>query len=239
MPSFNPATISVTGKRKSFAVPGVSSLYLRVSENGVKTWTLKYNVGSLQRKYTIGRYPELSLAVAKKEALRLRGVISLGNDPQGERKAKRAALTVKDIADLYIEKHAVPKKRTWESDRRHLDRDVIPFIGRQTEVTRRDIAALLDRVADRGSPIASNRLLACLRGMFNWAIREGHLEHNPAQNLSRRGIERSRERVLSDEEIVRFWHGLATAKPMSEDVRDLGRQCPMCADVRSSHPFSC
>jgi integrase len=223
MPSFNPANIIVTGKRKSFAVPGVSSLYLRVSENGTKTWTLKYKLGSLQRKYTIGRFPELSLAVAKKEALRLRGVISLGSDPQGERKAKRAALTVKEIADLYIQKHAMPKKRTWEADRRHLDRDVLPFIGNQSEVTRRDIAELLDRVADRGSPIASNRLMACVRGMFNWAIREGYVEHNPAQNLSRRGIERSRERVLSDDEIVRFWQGLPKAKPMSEEVRDLLR----------------
>src|SRR5262245_54781547 len=88
MPNFNPATLTVTGKRKSFAVPGVSSLYLRVSESGTKTWTLKYKAGGTQRKYTIGRYPELSLAVAKKEALRLRGSVSLGNDPQGERKAK-------------------------------------------------------------------------------------------------------------------------------------------------------
>jgi integrase len=223
MPNFNPATLSVTGKRKSFAVPGVSSLYLRVSECGTKTWTLKYKVGRVQRKYTIGRYPELSLAVAKKEALRIRGSVSLGSDPQGEKKTKRAALTIKDIADLYIEKHAKPKKRTWEGDRRQLDRDVIPHIGKQTEVTRRDIAALIDRVADRGSPISSNRLLACLRGMFNFAIREGIFTENPAHLLSRRGVEKSRERILDDEEIARFWRGLVTAKPMSDDVRDLLR----------------
>jgi hypothetical protein len=48
MPSFNPATLTVQGKRKSFAVPGVSSLYLRVSETGTKTWMLKYKVGTVQ-----------------------------------------------------------------------------------------------------------------------------------------------------------------------------------------------
>jgi hypothetical protein len=41
MPAFNPASLTVTGKRKSFAVPGVSSLYLRVSETGTKTWLLE------------------------------------------------------------------------------------------------------------------------------------------------------------------------------------------------------
>jgi hypothetical protein len=94
-------------------VPGVSSLYLRVSETGTKTWLLKYKIGSVQRKYTIGRYPELSLSIAKKEALRLRGSVSLGHDPQEERRQNRKALTVKAIAELYIEKHAKPKKRTW------------------------------------------------------------------------------------------------------------------------------
>jgi hypothetical protein len=173
MSSFNPSTLSVEGKRKSFAVPGVSSLYLRVSETGTKTWLLKYKVGTVQRKYTIGRYPELSLPVAKKEALRIRGSVSLGHDPQAERKEERKALTVKAIAALYIEKHAKPRKRTWRNDEKMLNRDVIPHIGNMTKVTRHDIAKLIDRVVERGSPIASNRLLACVRSMFNWAIRDG------------------------------------------------------------------
>jgi integrase len=223
MPSFNPAALTAKGKRKSFPVPGVSSLYLRVSETGTKTWIIKYKAGSIQRKYTIGRYPELSLPVAKKEALRIRGSVSLGHDPQAERKEDRKALTVKAIAALYIEKHAKPRKRTWENDQRMLNRDVIPHIGNMTKVTRQDVAKLIDRVAERGAPIASNRLLACISTMFNFAIREGHLEVNPANMISRRGVERSRERVLSDEEIRTFWHGIATASPMSEPVRDVLR----------------
>jgi integrase len=223
MPNFNPASLSVKGKRKSFPVPGVSSLYLRVSERGTKTWLLKYKIGSTQRKYTIGRYPELSLTVAKKEALRIRGAVSLGHDPQEERREERKALTVKAIAALYIEKHAKPRKRTWRGDEKQLNRDVIPHIGNMTKVTRQDIGKLIDRVVERGSPIASNRLLACLRCMFNWAIREGIIEDNPARMISRRGVEQSRERVLSNEEIRRFWNGLATAKPISDGVRDLLR----------------
>lgn len=223
MPTFNPASLTVTGKRKSFTVPGVSSLYLRVSETGTKTWLLKYKAGSVQRKYTIGRYPELSLATAKKEALRIRGAVSLGNDPQEERKAERKALTIKAIAELYIEKHAKPRKRTWDADDKQLKRDVIPHIGSMTKVTRQDVAKLIDRVADRGSPIASNRLLACLRCMFNWAIREGLIEDNPARMISKRGVEQSRDRILTPVEIKRFWCGIDTASPMSNDVRDLLR----------------
>jgi integrase len=223
MPSFNPATLTVEGKRKSFAVPGVSSLYLRVSPTGTKTWLLKYKVGTVQRKYTIGRFPELPLATAKKEALRIRGSVSLGHDPQAERKEDRKALTVKAIAAMYLEKHAKLRKKTWKSDERYLNRDVIPHCGNMTKVTRQDVGKLLDRVAERGAPIGSNRLLAVLGSMFNWAIREGHLEDNPARMISRRGVERSRERVLSDEEIRIFWHGIKTAKPMSDPVRDLLR----------------
>jgi integrase len=223
MPSFNPATLNVQGKRKSFAVPGVSSLYLRVSETGTKTWLLKYKVGTVQRKYTIGRFPELPLATAKKEALRIRGTVSLGRDPQAERKEDRKAMTVKAIAAMYLEKHAKVKKKTWRNDEKMLNRDVIPHCGNMTKVTRQDIGKLIDRVAERGSPISSNRLLACLSKMFNWAICEGYIEVNPAYKFSRRGVEKSRERVLSEAEIRTFWHGIATASPMSEPVRDLLR----------------
>jgi integrase len=223
MPAFNPASLSVKGKRKSFAVPSVSSLYLRVSETGTKTWLLKYKVGSVQRKYTIGRYPELSLTVAKKEALRIRGSVSLGHDPQEERREDRKALTIKAIAELYIEKHAKPRKRTWANDAKQLKRDVLPHIGNLTKVTRQDVAKLIDRVNDRGSPIASNRLLACLSAMFNWAIREGLLEDNPARMISKRGVEQSRDRILTPVEIRRFWRGIDNAHPMSEPVRDLLR----------------
>ena len=138
MPNFNPATLTVEGKRKSFAVPGVSSLYLRVSETGTKTWILKYKAGSAQRKYTIGRYPELSLPVAKKEALRIRGSVSLGHDPQAERREDRKALTVKAMAAMYLEKHSKIRKKTWKCDERSLSRDVIPHIGNLTKVTRPD-----------------------------------------------------------------------------------------------------
>jgi integrase len=110
-------------------------------------------------------------------------------------------------------------------DEKQLNRDVIPHIGNLTvgSVARRDIAKLIDRVADRGSPIASNRLLACISTMFNWAIREGYIEDNPARMISKRGVEQSRERILNDEEIRIFWNGIATASPMSEAVRDLLR----------------
>ena len=223
MPSFNPATLTVQGKRKSFAVPGVSSLYLHVSETGTKTWLLKYKVDTVQRTYNIGRFPELPLATAKKEALRIRGSVSLGHDPQAERKEDRRALTIKALAAMYLEKHAKVRKKTWKSDERYLSRDVIPHCGNMTKVTRQDMGKLLDRVAERGAPISSNRLLAVLGSMFNWAICEGHLEDNPARMLSRRGVEKSRERVLSDEEIRTFWHGIKTAKQMSDPVRDLLR----------------
>jgi site-specific recombinase XerD len=38
------------------------------------------------------------------------------------------------------------------------------------DITRRDVRALLDEMADRGAPIMSNRVLALVRKMFNFAI---------------------------------------------------------------------
>ena len=52
-------------------------------------------------------------------------------------------------------------------------------------------------------PIAANRARAALSAFFNWAMREGLSNGNPVVGTNRAADERSRDRVLSDEELSR------------------------------------
>ena len=90
--------------------------------------------------------------------------------------------------------------------KRIMAREVLPFIGEmQIEAVRkRDLIAVIDRVADR-APIRANRVLAHTKRLFRWAAARDLIEVNPAANIEKPSAERARDRVLSDAELVAVW----------------------------------
>ena len=74
------------------------------------------------------------------------------------------------------------------------------------EITKRDIIALLDGVSDRGSPIMANRVLSAVRKLFNWCVSRDVLQVSPCTLVSPPAPERSRDRILDDDELRRVWN---------------------------------
>ena len=66
-------------------------LYLEVSAAGTKAWRWKYRVAGVEKRLTLGRYPEVSLAAARvaRDAARL--TLRQGVDPAQRQQAERAA----------------------------------------------------------------------------------------------------------------------------------------------------
>jgi integrase len=89
-------------------------------------------------------------------------------------------------------------------------------------LTRRDVRALIEGVVDRGSPVMSNRLLALIRKMLNFAVDHDWIDANPAARLKKPTREHSRERVLTDDEIRRVWR-LLSNPPATADRPAPGR----------------
>ena len=94
-----------------------------------------------------------------------------------------------------------------EETRRNFDLHVLTKWRGHTvkSVTRRDVATLLNGIADEGKPIAANRVLSAVRAIFNWALRQGLVDANPAALVERPGTETRRERVLTADEIKALW----------------------------------
>jgi integrase len=72
-------------------------------------------------------------------------------------------------------------------------------------IMRADVNKLLRDIVVRGAPVASNRVLAAIRKMFNWAVGEDILSSSPCAGVSRKADEESRSRVLSDDELRLIW----------------------------------
>jgi integrase len=187
---------------------------IRVTKNGTKTWLLMYRQGGRKVRYTLGRFPALSLADARKEAARVLGGIAQGIDLARERAERKAEPTFGDLAADYLRFHGPKKKpRSVREDERMLRVELLPRWAERklSDIRRRDVIAMLDEIAER-APIRANRVRALCSKMFNFAIQRGGLEFNPAHNTPR-SLERPRDRRLSDPELRQLWLALEAEPP--------------------------
>ena len=66
-------------------------LTFTLSAKGTAAWTLRYRFGGKRKELTMGRYPELSLAEARRMAAAERQRIASGSDVAAEKAASRRA----------------------------------------------------------------------------------------------------------------------------------------------------
>ncbi len=197
---------------------GITGLALKVTPKGKKIFLVQYRPGGRgtpTRKLTIGPYGDVTFHKAQTEAKRILGLRAEGRDPAFEKQqAKHRAVSNKfaDIANDFLTKHA-SQNRTVNETTRIIKRDVLPKWGKRSihEIGKRDVNALLDAVVARGSHVMANRLLAALRKLFNWCVSRGTITASPCEGIAAPHREKSRDRVLSDDELVAIFN---TAKQM-------------------------
>src|SRR5246127_4206364 len=141
------------------------------------------------------------------------------------RQAKRGK-TVDEIVEERIEWMKTPVRKpdgemrprieTGENVPSHLRRFISPRRGKKiaVEVTKHDIATLSNDIVEGklGVPSVANarHMRRAASGLFNWAAEAGrdYVTASPCVNLPKLDPEHPRTRVLSEEEIRIFWHGL-------------------------------
>jgi integrase len=160
----------------------------------------------------------VSLATAREDAQAALRKATVGRDPATEHKAAQKAAVTQTfgaLADLYIEKHAKRKKRSWRSDARMIRRELSGWRDRPVAgLRRRDVIDLLDGIVSRGAPILANRVLSLISKMLNFGLGlDGWLEANVAAKLAKPSAEHSRTRVLSEAEIKTLWTHLSQPAP--------------------------
>jgi integrase len=193
-------------------VPGFGA---RVTAAGARAFVLSYRTRAegRSRRYTIGGYPDWSAGAARDEARRLKRQIDGGADPVGELQATRAAPTVNDLCDRFIEDHLGHIKVSTADDYKARVGRIRPRLGKLkvAAVTFSDIQALHRwETRERGSYTA-NRTVAMLSRMFNLAVRWKWRADNPAKGIER-NQEHKRQRYLNKEELARFMAVLAADK---------------------------
>ena len=209
---------------------GQRGLILRVSPSGRKVWVYRHRYkGRLQRQ-KIGDWPAMKLSEARKiveaaqNALRNEGV-----NPQATYQQRKQELlnrpTIEQVVTEYIDQWQKPRNRTWRETQRLL-RPLVKQFGLVPvdELTAASIVKVTEPLTVAGKGTAANRMFAAIRGCLTWAKKKkAYIAVNPCADLDAPGgSEVSRERVLDDNELRRFWTRLDSAA-MSDATRDILR----------------
>jgi integrase len=199
--------------------------------DAVPQWYFRYEFQGNDRKLSIGSYGVLSLAEARKEAIRLMAKVKLGHDVAGEKQAriveaiakieeKRRDIDVATLADDYYQSEVLPNIKTHYIQKRQIDKDIRPVIGRMSikDVKPTDIVALLQPIKERGAPTMANRVLILCKCLFGFAVRRGLLVTNPAAELlpiDAGGKQEARTRALTRPELCQLFSAMKQAKGFS------------------------
>lgn len=186
----------------------VRGLSLRVTANGVKTFSLKYrNARGKEKRIKLGRYPDMSLADARAAAMDHKARIARGEDPAADKKTPEPEEhTVSSLIDEFVKRHASFNKSGKETER-ILRREVEPAFGTRDypSITKAEMIGLIETITDRGAPVLARNTLAAVRKMFNWAVSRDLLDRSPCDRVKAPGKAPKRERALSTEEMRAVW----------------------------------
>ena len=180
--------------------------HVRVLPSGVRSYALFYrNADGKQRTLTLGRTNLLKAEQARNLAQSKLVDVQNGRDPSEERRAERVVVTMQDLFEDYLTKHARIRKkaRSVQGDeilwRLHLG----PLLQdmRVDRVCLRDLHGFMAKMVERKG--AANRCLALLSKMMSLAVAWDLRTDNPCKRVERYP-ENRKERFLTVEEVARL-----------------------------------
>jgi integrase len=211
---------------KRIEVHDGNGLYLVIQPSGAKSWAYRYRIDGKSRKLTLGTLlvgkadkdaegdlPALSVSEARQRASAAAVKVQRGGDPIVEKKLKtaRTSNTVDAMLDVFVADH-VSGLRSGDQVVRGLNVYVRPRIGGKSiyDLQRSDITSMLNEVKEEHGPVMADRVLAYVRKAFNWqAVQDDEFKSPIVPGMAKtKPAERSRKRVLADDEIRDVWAAL-------------------------------
>jgi hypothetical protein len=210
----------------------------RVHPSGRKIFVAQVRVGRAIRRVGIGPYGPFTVDQARARAEQVIRAAAEGRDPQREKRDARAALTVAELCDAYLEaaraglvvtRFRRPKRpSTVAIDEGRVARHVKPLIGHLVarDLTRGDVQRMADAIAEgrtagvfagkprgravvTGGPGTAARVVELLGGVWSWAEKRGLVAGaSPVQGVETARGE-AKDRALSGAELARLGQALS------------------------------
>lgn len=177
-------------RSKPYKLADGGGLHLLVQPTGSKLWRLKYRFGGKEKLLSFGKYPVVTLAMARQKRNEAKVLLDSGRDP-GE--MKKLAKRVSASPQLFE-----PIARAWHANRkegldpahadrvlRRMERDVFPPLGKRPikDITAPEVLEVVRAVEARGALDISRRLKQNIGQVFRFAIASGWATEDPTTSL--------------------------------------------------------
>lgn len=184
---------ALSPKEKDYKVTDGRGLYLLVKKNGSKLWRYDYSRPLTKKRatYSLGIYPDLSLADARSMHADLRNLLAKGIDPLEHKKelARQAVLaektTFEALADEYLERKAVRlADGTVTNNRRYLKLAIIKF-GKKpiNDVKALDVLDVCKIEEKKGHYEQALKIRSVVGQVMRYAVACGYCERDVTQDL--------------------------------------------------------
>lgn len=185
-------------------------LRLRITSAGKRVWVFEKRIkGGPKRKVTLGTYPALTLAAARKHANEIdveaqQGIdrVEVAKEARIAKEAAKAALVpVREVLEAYDALH-LSKLASGAERLRQLRQSLEAQLDEPIQsLSTRTLQSIVDGHMLRGKLTMANRIRAALAAFTAWAAQRGHMDADPGLRVARPSREKPRERCPSITEV--------------------------------------
>jgi integrase len=181
----------------------ITGFGLRVYSKGTRSFFYDYRLNGRGKRISIGKYPAWNAARARIRAKELRQLVDKGGDPAGEKRERREAATMRDLAERF--KNERGGERSRPDDEQRMVGEILHILGKDTKVASvhyGDMEEMHRKITNgyegkKPRPVRANRILATASVMFTMSLRplagEDKAWRSPVDGNPCKGIKRNHE----------------------------------------------
>jgi len=195
-------SLKATGKARSMSDGG--GLCIEITEDGKKRWRFRFRLNGKANEMSLGSYPEVPIRgyEHKESGIWIKGardlrdeyraLVAAGLSPVTVRKGIKAPAIMEDpnpFRRVALEWHGKNAAK-WTPNHaltnlRRLEANIFPVFGNVgvEKITTPMLLKALETVEERGAIETAHRTLSICRMVFDYAVRTGLSEKNPASSL--------------------------------------------------------
>ena len=184
----------ITGN--DYTMGDTDGLALNVTARGGQIWRFRYYWAGVQKRMSLGSYPQISLKEARARRDEARALVAQGINPYEHRKQQRRAVrfaaehTFEAVFNQWVEFRRLSLKEGRQSTLsqilRIFNKDVLSTLGGRSiyDINRHDLLDLLSRIEQRKALTTAEKCRTWFNQLFRYAlVKIEGLEHNPASDL--------------------------------------------------------